>query len=236
MGTVSDNLRHIHQQIALACEKSARDPGQVRLVAVSKTKPASAVLEALAGGQRLFGENRVQEARDKIPLVAAGQGGEDAQWHLIGPLQRNKVKEAVQLFSLVHSVDSTALAEALSKRAVKPRPLPVLIQVNVGREPQKKGFMPEQVQEAIEQMASLDGIRIRGLMTVPPVVAEAEEARPYFRALAQLAHTLEGVGIQGVEMAELSMGMSHDYPVAVEEGATLVRVGSALFGARTSPL
>ncbi|MBF0195676.1 MAG: YggS family pyridoxal phosphate-dependent enzyme [Magnetococcales bacterium] len=234
VGIVSDNLRNIREQIKLACEKSGRNAQSVRLVAVSKTKPASAVLSALAEGQDLFGENRVQEARDKIPLVADGSDtqGRDVQWHLIGPLQRNKVKIAVKLFSMVHSVDSVSLAQELSKRASTIRPLPILIQVNVGGEKQKNGLPPGDVIEAVHQMANFDGIKIKGLMTVPPVTQDPQGARPFFKELATLAATIKGLQISGVEMTELSMGMSHDYIVAVEEGATLVRVGSALFGSR----
>jgi PLP dependent protein len=233
VGTVSDNLRNIRKQIQLACEKSGHDANSVRLVAVSKTKPASAVLSAIAEGQGLFGENRVQEARDKIPLVTAGGTDDsDVQWHLIGPLQRNKVKVAVKLFSMVHSVDSVSLAQELSNRALVIRPLPILIQVNVGGEEQKNGLSPGDTIDAIRQMASFEGVQIKGLMTVPPVTPDAQGARPYFKELADLAATIKKLQITGVEMTELSMGMSHDFVVAVEEGATLVRVGSALFGSR----
>lgn len=232
MGTIFDNLSHIQQQIAAACARTGRDPSKVRLVAVSKTKPASAVLAAMTGGQFLFGENRVQEARDKIPLVLADCGPQPPQWHLIGPLQRNKVKGAIKLFSMVHSVDSVSLARELSKRADNPRPLPILVQVNVGREPQKSGFMPAKTAAAIAEMAEFTGIQVQGLMTVPPFVADAEAVRPFFQELAQLAANIRKLQIDGVVMHELSMGMSHDYTVAVEEGATLVRVGSALFGSR----
>ncbi|MBF0381157.1 MAG: YggS family pyridoxal phosphate-dependent enzyme [Magnetococcales bacterium] len=232
MGTVSENLLSIRKQIQVACEKSGRNAQSVRLVAVSKTKPAALVLSALAGGQTLFGENRVQEARDKIPLVQAGAAGSEIQWHLIGPLQRNKVKVAVKLFSMVHSVDSVSLAQELSNRASLIRPLPILIQVNVGGELQKNGLPPGGTVEAIRQMASFEGVKIKGLMTVPPITSDPQGARPYFKELAALAETIKELHIDGVEMAELSMGMSHDYSVAVEEGATLVRVGSALFGSR----
>ncbi|MBF0447647.1 MAG: YggS family pyridoxal phosphate-dependent enzyme [Magnetococcales bacterium] len=232
MGIISDQLSQIQQQIAQACDRSGRDPGKISLVAVSKTKPASAVLEALAEGQLIFGENRVQESRDKIPLVEA-EAGSLAQWHLIGPLQRNKVNVAVKLFSMIHSLDSVELALDLSKRAQRIRPLPVLVQINVGRESQKNGFLPEQAPEAIRQMADLDGIQVQGLMTVPPVTPDPEGARPYFQALARLAEQIKALQLDGIGMDQLSMGMSHDYPVAVEEGATLIRVGSALFGART---
>ncbi|MBF0444489.1 MAG: YggS family pyridoxal phosphate-dependent enzyme [Magnetococcales bacterium] len=232
---VSENLRNIREQIKLACEKSGRNADSVRLVAVSKTKPASAVLSALAEGQGLFGENRVQEAREKIPLVAAGgdaQGRDGIEWHLIGPLQRNKVKIAVKLFAMVHSVDSVSLAQELSSRALTIRPLPILIQVNIGGEVQKNGLPPGDTIDAISQMAAFDGVQIKGLMTVPPATQDPQGARPYFKELAELAATIKRLQIPGVEMTELSMGMSHDYTVAVEEGATLVRVGSALFGSR----
>ncbi|MBF0359139.1 MAG: YggS family pyridoxal phosphate-dependent enzyme [Magnetococcales bacterium] len=232
METISENLNYIQKQIAIACKKSGRKPDQVRLLAVSKTKPASAVVAAINGGQLLFGENRVQEARDKISLVAEEVDSTNVEWHLIGPLQRNKVKVAVNLFTMVHSVDSVDLAIELNRRALKSRPMPVLVQVNVGREPQKSGFLAEAVTYAIKQMAELPGIKVKGLMTIPPATDSAEEARPYFRELAQLAKTINGLKIPGIDMAELSMGMSHDYMVAVEEGATLVRVGSAMFGAR----
>lgn len=229
---LSENINRIQGKIAQACARSGRHPDQVRLVAVSKTKPASDVLAALAAGQGLFGENRVQEARDKIPQVAAGAPSQRVQWHLIGPLQRNKIKVAIPLFSMIHSIDSLPLAETLSAQVPDANPLPVLIQVNVGGEPQKKGFSPQKLDDAIEKMAVLKGIRIQGLMTVPPFLPDPESVRPYFQELARLADAIRCRGIDDINMTELSMGMSHDYPVAVEEGATLVRVGSALFGHR----
>lgn len=225
MNHAAVNLTRIRQACDAACLRTGRDPRGVRLLVVSKTRDADAVRAVADAGQLLFGENRVQEARDKIPLVARA----GLEWHLIGPLQRNKAHLAVQLFGMIQSVDSVELAQELSKRAERLRPLPVLLQVNVGREPQKSGLMPEETLAAVRAMAPLPGIAIRGVMTIPPFDPEPEASRPWFRALARLAGEIRDEGITGVGMAELSMGMSHDFVIAVEEGATLVRVGSAVF-------
>ena len=230
---VAQRLHEIQARIRAACHRGGRSPDAVRLLAVSKTRPAAMVQTALEAGQLFFGENRVMEARDKIPLVPDAT----VQWHLIGPLQRNKVKVAVRLFHMVHSVDSLPLAQALSEAARSEalafsRVMPVLIQVNLGREPQKKGVMPEEADALARAVATLPGVALRGLMAIPPRCDHAEAVRPYFRALSHLAQEIDQQGIPGVAMTELSMGMSHDFDVAVEEGATWVRVGSALFGAR----
>ncbi|MBF0369925.1 MAG: YggS family pyridoxal phosphate-dependent enzyme [Magnetococcales bacterium] len=209
-----------------ACERSGRNPREVQLVAVSKVRPARDVNAVVEAGQLLFGENRVQEAREKIPQVA----GSGLKWHLIGPLQRNKVKYAVALFDLIQSVDSLELAREIHQKTQ--RPMPVLIQVNIGREPQKHGLLPEEVEGLAREMAQLSGLQVRGLMAIPPYAPDPEAVRPYFQAITQLADHLAGLGIPEISMAERSMGMSHDYEVAIEEGATLVRVGSALFGPR----
>ncbi|MEO5334816.1 MAG: YggS family pyridoxal phosphate-dependent enzyme [Magnetococcus sp. YQC-5] len=227
--TRSSNLTYIHERILLACQRTGRDPTKVRLVVVSKTRSAKEVRDVMEAGQVIFGENRVQEARDKIPLV----NNPALQWHLIGPLQTNKVKTAVKLFHMIHSLDSLRLAEELSKEATPMSPMPVLLQINLGREPQKSGLPPENATEMIRRMALLPGIVIQGLMAIPPQTPSPEEARPWFRALAQLRdHVMENLKadhIDGVNLHELSMGMSHDYEIAVEEGATLVRIGSAVF-------
>ncbi|MBF0417376.1 MAG: YggS family pyridoxal phosphate-dependent enzyme [Magnetococcales bacterium] len=225
MSSRSHPLESIRARIAAACQRSGRDPASVRLVVVSKTRSPEAIREVAAHGQTLFAENRVQEARDKIPLI----GNPTLTWHLIGPLQRNKVKHAVEIFSMIHSVDSLELAEEISRRAERIRPMPVLMQVNVGREPQKSGIAPEEALEMARAMAHFPGIALQGLMTIPPLCDEAEEARPWFRTLATLRASLEAEAIPGIALGELSMGMSHDFEVAVEEGATLVRIGSALF-------
>ncbi|MBF0610008.1 MAG: YggS family pyridoxal phosphate-dependent enzyme [Magnetococcales bacterium] len=226
MNIIAANLLRVQIKINQACERSGRLPSQVRLVAVSKTQPVERLAEVVDEGHFLFGENRVQEARDKIPLLANPQ----ARFHLIGPLQRNKVKEALSLFQMIESLDSLEVAEEIERRASQP--MPVLVQVNVGREAQKHGFLPEELPDTLRKLAQLSKIQVRGLMTVPPMVEEAEEARPFFRQLAELAARMNELAIPGVAMDELSMGMSHDFPVAVEEGATLVRVGSAIFGQR----
>lgn len=228
---IVSNLHSIRERIRAACLRCGRDPERVRLLAVSKTQPVAVVQAAVTAGQLLFGENRVLEARDKIPLVQSSK----TQWHLIGPLQRNKVKMAVNLFQMVHSVDSLPLAQALSQRIQAPGRLPVLIQVNIGCEPQKHGVAVEDVGFLAQAVAELPGIVLQGLMAIPPQVERVEDVRPYFQALAQLACDIESQNISGVTMKELSMGMSHDFEIAVEEGATLVRVGSAIFGKRQIP-
>lgn len=226
---VAHNLNTIQERILLACQRCGRDPKQVKLLAVSKTKPATAVQEAVTAGQLLFGENRVMEARDKIPLVERPQ----AQWHLIGPLQRNKAKVAAKLFHMVHSIDSLALAQTLSQRCDALKPLPILIQVNIGQEAQKHGVAGDEVERLARSIAQLPGLVLHGLMAIPPRTEQTEQARPHFQALATLARQIEQQAITGVQMNELSMGMSHDFEIAIEEGATLVRVGSALFGKRS---
>lgn len=226
--SIADHLARVRERMARACDRAGRDPASVRLVAVSKTHPAEAVVEAVAAGQLLFGENRVQEARDKIPLVP-----EVAGWHLIGPLQSNKVKMALPLFRMIESVDSLELAREIGRRLSPGEEMPILVQINVGGEVQKHGLADGGgVLETLRAMGGIPGVRVRGLMTVPPYASDPEGVRPYFRQLADWARRVREAGMDGVEMAELSMGMSHDFEVAIEEGATLVRVGSAIFGAR----
>lgn len=226
--SVAHNVRTVQERIRAACQRSGRDPKQVRLLAVSKTQPASVVQAAVAAGQCLFGENRVMEAREKIPQIRSNK----TQWHLIGPLQRNKVKIAVNLFQMIHSIDTLPLAQALSDRVRPPAPLPVLIQVNIGKESQKQGVSKEDAESLARSLSKLPGITLQGLMAIPPQTEHGEGARPYFQTLAKLARHIESQDIPGITMKELSMGMSHDFEIAVEEGATLVRVGSTLFGTR----
>jgi pyridoxal phosphate enzyme (YggS family) len=218
---IGKNLAAVRQRIAAAAERGGRDPAGVTLVAVSKTFPAEAVIAAYRAGQQEFGENRVQEAEPKIAAVAAA--GLQPRWHLIGHLQTNKVRKAVQNFAIIESVDSLPLAEAIARRA--PRRMPVLVEVNVAAEPAKTGLALEQAEGAVAAMRALEKLEVRGLMTVAPLVADAEEVRPVFRQLADLARRLE--------LPELSMGMSGDFEVAIEEGATIVRIGTAIFGHRT---
>lgn len=234
--SISENLQKIKQKIADAAKSSGRSSSDVRLVAVSKTYPAEAVTEAMETGQRLFGENRVQEARDKAPLVS-----DEAEWHLIGSLQKNKAKYIPGLFSMVHSVDSYELADALSramvkavdsgKRLVSPI-LDILIQVNLAGEEQKGGVKELEVLGLVKKASTLPHIKIKGLMIIPPYAENPEESRVFYKALRTLRESIAAQNIPNVEMCELSMGMSGDYEVAVEEGATLVRVGSAIFGKR----
>ena len=228
MGTVADNLSAVKERIAKAAARVGRDPEEVTLVAVTKTMPVGRIREAIDAGQRVFGENRVQEAQAKIEIL-----GRETQWHLIGHLQRNKVKAVCDLFDLIESVDSLPLAQDLDARAARHGiVMPVLIQVNIGDETTKSGVPAGETPALVQQVAALPHVAIRGLMAVPPAVESAEQARPYFVELRTLAEQIARARIPRVSMSELSMGMSHDFEVAIEEGATMVRVGSAIFGAR----
>ncbi|MDE2966070.1 MAG: YggS family pyridoxal phosphate-dependent enzyme [Chloroflexota bacterium] len=217
--SIPDNLRQVKEQIAHACDRAGRDPSDVSLIAVSKTFPAEAIAEAWAAGQRHFGENRVQEGLAKLDQLPAL--GVEADIHLIGHLQRNKARHAGS-FASVQSVDSVRLAEAISRRL--DRELPILLEVNVGEESTKEGFHVEEVPAALEQIRTLPNLRVDGLMTVAPEVADPEDVRPIFRQLRQLSDQLR--------LSELSMGMTNDYAVAIEEGSTMVRIGRAIFGNR----
>lgn len=224
---IEDQLAEIREKIAAAEKKAGRAAGSVALLAVSKTFPVSDIMHAYEDGQRLFGENRLQEAMEKMPAMPA-----DCEWHLIGPLQRNKVRKALeQGFTLIEAVDSRKLAEAISRIAgelgVTAR---ILIEVNVDGEESKHGFTPAGLQEEWATLTALPHLEIRGLMCIPAPTKSPEGARPAFAALRTLAETLRARG--PLPLPELSMGMSHDYAVAVEEGATIVRVGSAIFGKR----
>ena len=224
---IEDQLAEIREKIAAAEKKAGRAAGSVALLAVSKTFPVSDIMHAYEDGQRLFGENRLQEAMEKMPAMPA-----DCEWHLIGPLQRNKVRKALeQGFTLIEAVDSHKLAEAISRIAgelgVTAR---ILIEVNVDGEESKHGFTPAGLQEEWAALTALPHLEIRGLMCIPAPTESPEGARPAFASLRTLAETLRARG--PLPLPELSMGMSHDYAVAVEEGATIVRVGSAIFGKR----
>jgi PLP dependent protein len=218
------NLAAVRQAIATSAGRSGRDPESITLVAVTKTVPVERIHEAIAHGLRLFGENRVQEALPKIDEV----GGADVDWHLIGHLQTNKVKFVPERFRMVQSVDSLELADALDRRLKAP--LDVLIEVNVAEEAQKTGARPQDLAALADRVLAGQHLRLQGLMTVAPMVANAEEVRPIFRRLrAMLEQTRRQLG---VTLPVLSMGMSDDYRIAVEEGATMLRLGRALFGAR----
>jgi PLP dependent protein len=218
---LDDVLERIHG----ACVRGGRDPSEVRLVAVSKTQPVDVVAEAIDAGIALFGENYIQEAEEKISAL----GRQSAAWHFIGRLQSNKAKFAVRLFDLIHSVDTVKLARELDKRAgVLGLRQPVLVQVNISGETTKGGVDTGGAEELIGVVNGLDHLDVRGLMTMPPFFDQPERARPYFRALRELKDRI------GPPLTELSMGMSGDFEVAIEEGATLVRVGTAIFGMRSS--
>jgi len=217
--SIRDNLIAVERRIVGACVRAGRKRDEVTLVAVSKTKPAEMIDEAIAAGVTDVGENRVQEARDKQPLVRAR-----ARWHLIGHLQSNKAKDAVRLFDVIQSVDSAALAEKIARAASSAGKVQdVLLEVNIGNEPQKSGALPGDVAALAKDVSALDALRLRGLMAIPPA-GEPEETRRWFRELRAMRDTLG--------LAELSMGMTDDFEVAIEEGATIVRVGRAIFGER----
>jgi pyridoxal phosphate enzyme (YggS family) len=225
--TVSERLREVRTRIERAALRSGRPPEKVTLVAVAKTFPPSAVAEAAGAGQIHFGENRVQEASRKIPLSPAG-----LVWHLVGHLQGNKVKAAAGLFTWVHAVDSPDLARALDGRlAALGRKASVLVEVKLSPEESKFGVPPEEARRLVEEMILLPRLAVRGLMTMPPLNPEPEAARPYFRTLAGLAGEMARI-LGQPSFDQLSMGMSGDFEVAVEEGATMVRIGAAIFGER----
>ena len=214
------NLHRLRQRVDAACRRAGRSPDGVTIVGVSKGFPASAVIAAWQAGLRDIGENRVQEAATKI--AAATVQGARPRWHLVGHLQTNKVKTVLGLFDIIHSVDSLHLAEAISRAAVKP--VPVLLEVNVADEPSKYGLRPEEVEPALAQVRALPNVDVQGLMTVAPLVDDPEKARPVFRRLGDLARSLG--------LPQLSTGMSDDFEVAIEEGATMIRIGRAIFGPR----
>jgi len=228
MGTVAENLSAVKERIAKAAARVGRDPETITLVAVSKTMPVDRIREAIAAGQRVFGENRVQEAQAKVHAL-----GREVRWHLIGPLQRNKVKVVCDLFDLVESVHSLPLAQEINARASQHGIImPILIQVHIGDETTKSGVAAADALALVQQVALLSHVSVRGLMCVPPPVDIPDHARLYFAQLRTLAARIAREQIPTVSMTELSMGMSHDFEVAIEEGATMVRVGSAIFGPR----
>lgn len=228
-------LAVVRERIARAEAAAGRPPGSVRLLAVSKTMPASDVLAALHAGQTDFGENYAQELRDKVPAVAQLATNLDAtpRWHFIGPLQSNKVKYVAGRCELVHALDTVSLLEELHRRVPEGATQDCLIQVNVAGEAQKRGVAPEALDGLLDRFADLTRLRCRGLMLIPPLTEDAESARPHFAALRALRDRQAAAARRGVDLVELSMGMSHDLEVAVAEGATIVRVGTAIFGARS---
>lgn len=225
---IQRNITQVHEQINTACKKVGRNAETVTLITVSKTQPVSLLQEAYDAGSRDFGENKVQELLDKIPQMP-----EDIRWHMIGHLQRNKVKYIVDKVFLIHSVDSLRLAEEISKEALKKQvEVNILVEVNVALEESKFGTTTEEAMQLVSEISQLPGIQIKGLMTIAPYVENEEENRLIFRKLKQLSVDIAGKNIDNVSMNILSMGMTGDYRVAVEEGATYVRVGTGIFGER----
>ena len=225
---IKENLETVRNRIKEHCEKAGRKPEEVTLIAVSKTKPIEALKEAYEAGARDFGENKVQELMDKIPMMPS-----DIRWHMIGHLQRNKVKYVIGKVFLIHGVDSVRLAEEISKESVKQGVTTnILMEVNVAMEETKFGISTEEAISMAEEISKLPGISLQGLMTIAPYVANAEENREIFAKLRQLAVDISAKNIDNVTMNVLSMGMTGDYEVATEEGATYVRVGTGIFGER----
>lgn len=224
--TFQERLDAVNRRIELACTRAGRDPAGVKLIAVSKTHGPDSIRKAVECGLRVFGENKVQEAKAKIPLCAG-----NLSWHMIGHLQRNKARDTVQLFEMIHSIDSLKLLETIDAACGEAgRNMPVLIEVNVSGESSKFGMAPEAVREVLESANRLMHVSIVGLMTLPPFTEETEKARPHFRRLRELRDQWRAA--TGIGLEELSMGMTHDFEVAIEEGATWIRVGTALFGER----
>lgn len=226
MSSIADNLGHVREQIASAADKSGRSADDIQLVAISKTHPAENVREAIEAGQTLFGESRVQEARAKIPDLPS-----NLRWHFVGHLQKNKVRQALPLFEMIHSVDSLALAQDIDRVAqeegLHPR---VLLEVNVAGEGSKFGFTPNQLREQMEALLAMQRLLIEGLMCIPPATVESENSRKFFVQLRELRDSLDNEF--NMKLPQLSMGMTQDFPIGIEEGATLVRVGTAIFGER----
>jgi pyridoxal phosphate enzyme (YggS family) len=228
LGSIAENIARVRAEIARAAVDANRDPNGITLVAVAKTKPREAIEEALAAGQTVFGENRVQEAEEKYVPPLPG-----AELHMVGHLQSNKAKTAAALFDRIHSIDSLKIARSLERHlADLGRTMKALVQVNLGQEPQKSGVDERETAALLRELAKLDRLEVDGLMVLPPFFNDPELTRPYFVALHELRARLSGLDIGGIELKHLSMGMTADYQVAIAEGATIVRVGTAIFGDR----
>jgi pyridoxal phosphate enzyme (YggS family) len=227
MTSIAENLERVREQIAHAAAKVGRAPNEVELVAITKTHAAEKVREAIQAGQSLFGESRVQEARAKIPELPSA-----IRWHFVGHLQKNKIRHALPLFEMIHSVDSLALAQEINRIAAEEGMHPrILLEINVAGEGSKFGFAPDKLREQMEALLALPRLSVLGLMTIPPLGEEPEASRKYFVQLRELRDRIQTEF--RVDLGQLSMGMTQDYAVAVEEGATLVRVGTAIFGERS---
>lgn len=226
MGTVKDNLETINKKIKEAALKVKRDPQEIKLVAVTKTATLEQIKEAINEGVKIIGESKVQEAKGKYQILTT-----EVEWHLIGHLQTNKVKYAVEIFDLIHSVDSIKLAKEIDKRSVQfKKIIDVLIEVNISGEETKYGYNPEKVEAFLKEISEFSGIRVRGLMTIAPISKNKEEVRPYFRRLRELSERIRDKNIKNIKMDYLSMGMTDDFEIAIEEGANMVRIGRGIFG------
>lgn len=231
-GIVTENLRIVEEKIQNACKRSGRKREDVTLIAVSKTKPAAMIQEAYDAGIRVFGENKVQELTEKYDELPS-----DIQWHMIGHLQRNKVKYIVDKAALIHSVDSLRLLETIDREAAKKQmTAKVLLEVNMAKEDTKFGLMPEEVMEFIDKVTEFKNVSVEGLMTIAPNTDDPEKNRQFFSALRKLSVDIADKNIDNIHMGVLSMGMTNDYEVAIEEGATMVRVGTGIFGKRNYAL
>lgn len=226
---IQSNLKKIHDDIQAAAQRSGQDASRITLIAVSKRKPAEMIQQAIDAGHRDFGENYIQEAMEKIDLL----GRKSAVWHFIGHLQSNKAKFAVKYFDLIHTVDTVKLAKAINHQAQKIGKIQkILLQVNIARETTKSGAEESEILDIAKQACRLDNLHVSGLMCMPPFFDDPEDARIYFKRLKQISKEIETLNLPNTAMTHLSMGMSNDFTVAVEEGATFVRVGTAIFGAR----
>lgn len=225
---LAENLKKVEEQIAASCEKAGRDSSEVTLVAVSKTKPVELLMQAYQAGARVFGENKVQEIVDKYPQMP-----DDVEWHMIGHLQRNKVKYIIDKVKMIHSVDSLRLAQTIEQEGAKQGIcMPILIEVNVAEEESKFGLKMSEVEPLLREISGFSHVKVMGLMTIAPFVEDPEENRQVFRELKKLSVDIAAKNINNITMSVLSMGMTGDYTVAVQEGATMVRVGTGIFGER----
>ncbi|MBN1552486.1 YggS family pyridoxal phosphate-dependent enzyme [bacterium] len=225
---IAERLEDVRERVYKAALRSGRDPDTIAIVAVSKTHASEQITEVINAGQRILGESRVQEALEKIPMFDSS-----IEWHLVGHLQTNKVKYAVKLFRLIHSVDSIKLVDEVNRRSLDMDHVqPILLQVDVSGEISKHGLELPKIPQFIHHVSTLKGVKLKGLMTIPPYFDDPEEVRPYFRKLHELSKKLPKWGYPSDSKIELSMGMTHDFEIAIEEGATIVRIGTAIFGSR----
>ncbi len=229
METIKKKLEKINEKIKKAALKANRSPEDIKLVAVTKTATVEQIKEAISAGVKTIGENKVQEAKGKYQVLSADIA--DIEWHLVGHLQTNKVKYAIEIFDLIHSVDSIKLAEEIDKRSLQFGIMTnILVEVNVSGEETKYGIKPEEVEYFLKEISEFSRIKVRGLMTIAPIAEDKEEVRPYFRKLRELSEKIENKNIKNVKMDYLSMGMTDDFEVAIEEGANMVRIGRGIFG------